>query len=127
MSDPTPTILIVDDEPYMIRLLQHHVKKAGYDMDTASNGREAWERIDRNPPSLVIMDIMMPEMSGLEVLHKIREKEATRGLPVIIMTANAQKFAKEEAESSGVTVYLTKPFSPTLLVGEIRRQLGDGA
>ncbi len=119
------TILIVDDEPYMIRLLQHHVERAGYQMVKAVNGREALEKVEAEKPDLIIMDVMMPELNGLEVLSQIRQKSETARLPVIIMTANAQRFTKEEAETAGVSAFLTKPFSPTQLMEEIRRQLGE--
>lgn len=120
------TILVVDDEPYMIRLLQHHIERAGYRMVKATNGREALELIRSEPPQLVIMDVMMPEINGLEVLAEIRKQAATKDLPVIIMTANAQRFTREEAVSAGVSAFLTKPFSPTQLMGEVRRQLTGG-
>lgn len=118
-----PTILVVDDEPYMIRLLQHHIQRAGYRMVKATNGREALERIREDQPSLVLMDVMMPELNGLEVLAELRKREETKLLPVIIMTANAQRFTREEAEAAGVSAFLTKPFSPTQLMTEVRRQL----
>ena len=118
-----PAILIVDDEPYMIRLLQHHIERAGFRMVKATNGREALERIREDRPALVIMDVMMPEINGLEVLAELRQREETRGLPVIIMTANAQRFTREQAEAAGVSAFLTKPFSPTQLMNEVRRQL----
>ncbi len=122
-----PTILVVDDEPYMIRLLQHHIERAGYRMVKATNGREALDQIRSANPQLVIMDVMMPEINGLEVLAEIRKQEATKLLPVIIMTANAQRFTREEAEAAGVSAFLTKPFSPTQLMAEVRRQLGGAA
>lgn len=118
-----PIILVVDDEPYMIRLLQHHIERAGYRMIKATNGREALDRIREDKPGLVLMDVMMPEINGLEVLAEIRNEPATRDLPVIIMTANAQRFTREEAETAGVSAFLTKPFSPTQLMAEVRRQL----
>lgn len=120
------TILVVDDEPYMIRLLQHHIERAGFRMVKASNGREALERIRDERPQLVIMDVMMPEINGLEVLAQVRRQPETRDLPIIIMTANAQRFTREEAEAAGVSAFLTKPFGPTQLMAEIRRQLGLG-
>ena len=123
MSEPI-CILVVDDEPYMIRLLQHHVERAGYRMVKATNGREALERVRDSSPQLVLMDVMMPEMNGLTVLARLRADPATQKLPVIIMTANAQRFTREEAEAAGVSAFLTKPFSPTQLMSEIRRQLG---
>lgn len=125
--NPGPTILVVDDEPYMIRLLQHHIERAGYRMIKATNGREALDRIREDKPGLVLMDVMMPEINGLEVLAQIRAESTTKDLPVIIMTANAQRFTREEAETAGVSAFLTKPFSPTQLMAEVRRQLKNSA
>jgi CheY-like chemotaxis protein len=104
--------------------MQHHIERAGYRMVKASNGREALERIGEQLPQLVLMDVMMPEINGLTVLARLRADPATKSLPVIIMTANAQRFTREEAEAAGVSAFLTKPFSPTQLMSEIRRQLG---
>ena len=118
-------ILVVDDEPYMIRLLQHHVERAGYRMIKAVNGREALEKVESDRPDLIIMDVMMPEMNGLEVLSEIRKAPETSKLPVIIMTANAQRFTKEEAESAGVSAFLTKPFSPTQLMAQISQHIDE--
>ena len=92
-------------------------------MVKAGNGREALEQVENEQPDLVIMDVMMPEMNGLEVLAKIREKPETTDLPVIIMTANAQRFTKDEAETAGVSAFLTKPFSPTHLMMQVREHL----
>lgn len=119
------TILVVDDEPYMIRLLQHHIERAGYRLVKATNGREALERIAEDQPDLIIMDVMMPEINGLEVLAQLRQQEQTKNLPVIIMTANAQRFTREQAEAAGVSAFLTKPFSPTQLMTEVRRHLDN--
>jgi CheY-like chemotaxis protein len=107
----------------MIRLLQHHIERAGFKMIKATNGREALDRIRDGHPQLVLLDVMMPEINGLEVLAEIRKQEETKNLPVIIMTANAQRFTREEAEAAGVSAFLTKPFSPTHLMAEIRRQI----
>jgi len=126
MSEP-PTILIVDDEPYMIRLLQHHIERGGYRMIKAVNGREALERIYSARPQLVLMDVMMPEINGLEVLAELRRDPGMKDLPVIIMTANAQRFTREEAEAAGVSAFLTKPFSPTQLMAQVRRHLEAAA
>lgn len=126
MEDSRRNILVVDDEPYMVRLLQHHLEKAGYRMTKATSGNDALTRIRQDKPDLVLMDVMMPQLNGLEVLAKLREEEATRDLPVIIMTANAQRFTRDEAEAAGVTVYLTKPFSPTHLLAEVKRHLPAG-
>jgi len=114
-------ILIVDDEPFMLRLIQHHLENAGYEMITARNGREAVEVAARENPCLVVMDAMMPNMDGLSALRQLKQGLSTRAIPVIMLTANPHKYTREEAESSGAAIFLTKPFSPTQLLEEIRK------
>ncbi|TMQ01237.1 MAG: response regulator [Verrucomicrobia bacterium] len=118
-------ILIVDDEPFMLRLIQHHLENAGYEMIKARNGREAIEAAIRERPFLVVMDAMMPNMDGFTALRKLKEEPATRDIPVIMLTANPHKFGREEAETSGAAIFLTKPFSPTQLLEEIRKHVLD--
>jgi two-component system, OmpR family, alkaline phosphatase synthesis response regulator PhoP len=114
-------ILIVDDEPFMLRLIQYHLENAGYEMVKARNGREAVEAVARENPCLVVMDAMMPNMDGLTALRELKQDPSTRGIPVIMLTANPHKYSREEAESSGAAIFLTKPFSPTQLLEEIRK------
>ena len=118
-------ILIVDDEPFMLRLIQHHLEQGGYELIKARNGREAIEIAAREIPRLVIMDAMMPNMDGFTALRQLKQNPATRSIPVIMLTANPQKYSREEAESSGATIFLTKPFSPTQLLEEIRTHTVD--
>lgn len=118
-------ILVVDDEPYMLRFIQILLERDGYEMITARNGREAVEVAMREHPRLLVMDAMMPQMDGLTALRLLKQEPATRSIPVIMLTANPHKFSREEAESSGATVFLTKPFSPTQLLAEIRRLILD--
>ena len=118
-------ILIVDDEPFMLRLIQHHLENAGYEMIKARNGREAVEAATREKPRLVVMDAMMPNMDGLSALRQLKQGTSTRAIPVIMLTANPHKYTREEAESSGAAIFLTKPFSPTQLLEEIRKHTLD--
>ena len=118
-------ILIVDDEPFMVRLIQYHLEQAGYEMVNARNGREAVEVATRENPKVVIMDAMMPNMDGFTALRQLKHGPATCSIPVIMLTANPHKFSREEAESSGAAIFLTKPFSPTQLLEEIRRHTLD--
>src|SRR5438094_8375143 len=109
-------ILIVDDEPFMLRLIQHHLEHAGYEMIKARNGREAVEAGTREKPRLVVMDAMMPNMDGLPALRQLKQGASTLPIPVITLTANPHKYTREEAESSGAGLLLTKPFRPTQLL-----------
>jgi two-component system alkaline phosphatase synthesis response regulator PhoP len=114
-------ILVVDDEPYMHRLLQHHFNRAGYSMISANNGREAIAMAASEKPDLVVMDVMMADMDGLTALKQLKKDDATKNIPVIMITANAHHITRQESEVSGATLFLTKPFSPTQLLVEIKR------
>jgi two-component system, OmpR family, alkaline phosphatase synthesis response regulator PhoP len=118
-------ILVVDDEYYMHRLMQHHLLRAGYEIITARNGREAVEKATSETPHLVIMDVMMAEMDGLTALKHLKETKTTQEIPVIMITASAQMGMKQESETSGAAGFFTKPFSPTQLMMEIKRLLPE--
>jgi CheY-like chemotaxis protein len=113
-------VLVVDDEPYMHRLLQYHLERAGFQMVNARNGREAILIAERETPNLIVMDVMMAEMDGLTALKHLKKTELTKGIPVIMITASAQYVTQQEAETSGAALFLTKPFSPTQLLMAVR-------
>lgn len=113
-------VLVVDDEPYMHRLLKHHLERAGFQMLNANNGREAIELAGQNLPNLIVMDVMMAEMDGLTALKQLKMAEPTRDIPVIMITASAHHVTRQEAETSGAALFLTKPFSPTQLLMAVR-------
>jgi CheY-like chemotaxis protein len=117
----TKQILVVDDDQLMHRLFQHHLEKAGYKMISAMNGHEALDLAVRQLPNLIVMDIMMPDIDGLAALRELKKNDATKSIPVIIITTNSHVLTKQESENSGAAIFLTKPFSPTQLVNEIRR------
>ena len=117
----TPKILVVDDEPYMHVLMRHHLSRAGYETLKAVNGREAVSVAVQQHPAVIIMDFMMEEMDGLVALKQLKADTGTSDIPVIMITANAHYVTRKEAESSGAVLFLTKPFSPTQLMQEIRR------
>jgi CheY-like chemotaxis protein len=121
-----PKILVVDDEPYMHALLQHHLKRAGYEAMKAANGREALNLAATEKPALIVMDIMMEEMDGLEALQELKRNAATSGIPVIMITANAHNVTRQQAESSGAALFLTKPFSPSQLLQEVQKLVPPG-
>jgi CheY-like chemotaxis protein len=114
-------ILVVDDDQLMHRLFQHHLERAGYQMISAMNGREALEIASRQPPALIVMDIMMPDTDGLAALRELQKSDATKSIPVIIITASSHDMMRKESEACGAAIFLTKPFSPTQLLNEIRR------
>ena len=114
-------ILVVDDEPLVHKLLQHHLERAGYQTLSASNGNEALQMASAENPQLIVMDIMMSEMDGLTALKHLKKTEDTKKIPVIMITANPHHVSRTESEASGADVFMTKPFSPAQLLTEIRR------
>ena len=116
-------ILVVDDEAFMHIFMGHHLTRAGYEIISARNGCEGLEKANENP-DLIVMDVMMAEMDGLAALRQLKQTGGTRDIPVIMITTSAQTLTRQESESSGASVFLTKPFSPTQLLAEIGRLLG---
>jgi CheY-like chemotaxis protein len=116
-----PKVLLVDDDPLMHRLYSPHLQRAGYQMFSAFTGVEAIDLAARELPQVIVMDIMMPEMDGLSAIRLIRSDEATKNIPVVVITANPQyHMCQQESEWAGATVFLTKPFGPASLVAAIR-------
>ena len=103
-------ILIVDDEPLVIKLIEDTVKHDGYIVDSAQNGSGAFKKIDDFKPDLILLDVMLPDVSGYEVLSKLKASPNTWNIPVIIITALSDKKAKYEALSKGADDFLNKPF-----------------
>ena len=108
-------IIVCDDEPHIVEGLRHLLRGPDRLIEVTSSGSEALERIEQEIPDLLIVDIMMPEMSGLEVVAKLRARDETKELPIIILTAKGQaQDAVMAQEVWGVTV-MTKPFQPRTL------------
>ena len=117
----TQKILIADDEPHMRRLAELSLRKGGYELFSARNGREAVELALRQLPDLIILDMSMPELDGLGALKELKQNAATQNIPVIMLTARGHELARQDAETSGASLFLTKPFSPSQLLAEVRR------
>ncbi|OFX14782.1 MAG: two-component system response regulator [Armatimonadetes bacterium RBG_16_58_9] len=114
-------ILAVDDEKHIVRLVQVNLERAGYEVVTANDGKEALEKVASENPDLVVLDVMMPYMDGFEVLQNLRRSPATRDIPVIMLTAKAQDADVFKGWQSGVDCYLTKPFNPMELLSFVKR------
>ena len=114
-------ILAVDDERAIVRLVQVNLQRAGYEVVTAFDGKEALEKVESEQPDLVVLDVMMPYMDGFEVLQTLRKNPGTRVLPVIMLTAKAQDADVFRGWQSGVDCYLTKPFNPMELISFVKR------
>ncbi len=109
-------ILICDDEPFVVRLLQVHFERNHFDVVTAKDGREALSLLKKELPDVCLLDVMMPYVSGLEVLSKIRSTPESENLPVILLTVKAQDDDVYEGYKRGVDMYLAKPFEPEEIV-----------
>jgi two-component system alkaline phosphatase synthesis response regulator PhoP len=114
-------ILAVDDERHIVRLVQVNLERAGYEVVTAFDGKDALEKVASEQPDLVVLDVMMPYMDGFEVLQNLRKNPSTRELPVIMLTAKAQDADVFRGWQSGVDCYLTKPFNPMELISFVKR------
>ena len=122
-------VLVVDDEPDIVALVAYHLAKAGYRVATASSGTDALESARRERPSLIVLDLMLPGMSGYEVLEQLRANDATRDVAVLMLTARREEPDRIQGLSLGADDYLTKPFSPqelVLRVGAILRRVSAG-
>jgi two-component system, OmpR family, phosphate regulon response regulator PhoB len=122
-------VLVVDDEPDIVALVAYHLAKAGYRVATASSGTDALDSARRERPSLIVLDLMLPGMSGYEVLEQLRANDATRDVAVLMLTARREESDRIRGLSLGADDYLTKPFSPqelVLRVGAILRRLSAG-
>jgi len=114
------TVLTVDDEPRFVRLIEANLTAAGYEVLTANGGQEALEIIVDKKPNLVLLDVMMPEMDGFEVLDRIREFS---NLPVIMLTAKGAEADRVEGLNRGADDYVVKPFSATELLARVKAVL----
>ena len=121
-------MLVVDDEKDIVALVAYHLAKAGYRVSTASTGIEALEAAREERPALVVLDLMLPGMSGFEVLEQLRAAENTRNVAVLMLTARREEADRIRGLSLGADDYLAKPFSPqelVLRVGAILRRLSS--
>ena len=114
-------ILAVDDERHIVRLVEVNLQRAGYEVVTAYDGREALEKVKAEKPDLVVLDVMMPYMDGFEVLKNLKADPTTAEIPVIMLTAKAQDADVFRGWQSGVDCYLTKPFNPMELLTFVKR------
>src|ERR1044071_6880190 len=116
-----PKILIVDDEPDVVQLIEYNRKAAGYDVVTAADGSEALEQARASSPSLIILDLMLPEVDGLDVCKVLRRDRSTAGIPIVMLTAKASETDRVLGLELGADDYVTKPFSPRELVLRVKR------
>ena len=126
-------ILLVDDEIDILEFLSYNLKKEGFIVDTCNNGKSALKKVSSFNPDLVILDVMMPEMDGIEVCEKIREKQRYDDILILFLTARSEDYSELAGFSAGADDYITKPIKPKLLVSRVnailkrkRKKKNDG-
>ncbi|MBI5469188.1 MAG: response regulator transcription factor [Deltaproteobacteria bacterium] len=122
-----PRILVVDDEPDILNLLDYNLRKAGFKVLSAKDGPEAIDTARLQRPDLILLDIMLPDMEGTEVLKRLKTFDSTRHIPVIMLTAKGEEVDKIIGFELGAEDYITKPFSPRELILRVRAVLKRGA
>jgi two-component system phosphate regulon response regulator PhoB len=121
--DMKTKILVVDDEPDALELIQYNLRAAGYEVVTAADGEEALKKARASQPALVILDVMLPEIDGLEVCKALRREPATAAIPIVMLTAKAAEIDRVLGLELGADDYVTKPFSPRELVLRVKSLL----
>jgi len=116
-------ILVVDDDAELVELLCFNLRKAGFNLTTASNGVEALKRVSASVPDLILLDLMMPELDGFGLCEILRRNTATAGIPIIMLTALSSELGRLEGLDSGATDYVTKPFSLKDLISRVESLL----
>ena len=126
-------ILLVDDEEDILEFLSYNLKKEGFRIDTANNGISALKKLEKSKPDLIILDVMMPEMDGIEVCEKIREQDNFDDILILFLTARSEEYSELAGFSAGADDYITKPIKPKLLVSRVnailkrkRKKKNDG-
>ena len=119
-------ILLCDDEVHILRAAEFKLKRAGFDVRVASDGQEAWELIEAQPPDILVTDYQMPRMDGFQLTQRVRENPDLEDLPILMLTAKGFEISHEElAQKWNVRVVIAKPFSPRELLQTVQKIL-DG-
>jgi len=109
-------VLIVDDDPDIQRLVCYNFSKEGFEVTVAASGRKALESIQRQPPDMIVLDLMLPDIDGMEVCRTLRQRENSRRIPIIMLTARGEEIDRVIGFELGADDYVSKPFSPRELV-----------
>ena len=116
-------VLVVDDDPVILELLRVNFEIEGFEVASAADGREGLERVRDHAPDIVVSDIMMPRVDGLQLLTELRKDPATAQVPVILLTAKAQNADVQQGLELGADDYVTKPFDPLELIDRVNAVL----
>ena len=117
-------VLLIEDEPNIIEAIRFILSRDGWRVDTHSDGKTALEAIQTRAPDLVILDVMLPNRSGYDILNDLRGADDTRDVPVLMLTARGQKKDRDLAEKLGASKFMTKPFSNGEILDTVRELVG---
>jgi len=118
-------VLIADDEPNIVVSLEFLMKQQGYEVRTVSNGEDALRAVAEFGPDLILLDVMMPRMSGYDVCQKVRENAAWQGIRIIMLSAKGRDVEVTKGMAVGADAYVTKPFATRELIATVAQMLGD--
>jgi two-component system alkaline phosphatase synthesis response regulator PhoP len=119
MSDPTK-ILVVDDDPDILEFLAYNLRKEGYEVADATNGKLALQVADKFRPELILLDVMMPEMDGIQTCQELRKNQSLKDVFIVFLTARIEEYSEIAGFSAGADDYITKPIKPGALVSRIK-------
>src|SRR5687768_2758851 len=120
-------VLVIEDDPEINHLLCAYAQLAGFDTDSALAGLDALAIAAAHKPDLVLLDLMLPDVDGMEVCRRLRSAPTTAGVPVIMLTARTSESTRQEARKCGVVEYLNKPFDPDELIEAMKKHAGQEA
>lgn len=115
------TVLVIEDEPNICEALRFILSREGWRVDITNDGATAMDVLRSGLPDMLILDVMLPNMSGFDILRALRAQDATRDLPVLMLTAKGQAADRHEAERIGVTRFMSKPFANAEIVDAVRQ------
>ena len=118
-----PTVLLVEDEPAQRELLAYNLEAEGFDVITADNGEDGLILVDENDPDLIVLDWMMPQLSGIEVCRRLKSNSKTRQIPVIMLSARAEEVDRVRGLETGADDYVVKPYSVIELMARVKAHL----
>jgi DNA-binding response OmpR family regulator len=119
-----PVVLAADDDADILELITFRLERSGYTVLQARDGEEAWHLARTAKPDLAVLDVMMPKLDGFELTRRLRADEATKGMPIILLTARAQESDVQDGFEAGADDYMRKPFSPQELRARVQAILG---
>ena len=123
MADRHPTVLVVEDEPAQREVLAYNLEAEGFKVSKAANGEEALLMVEELPPDVIVLDWMLPNVSGIEVCRRLKTRPETRGLPIIMLSARSEEVDRVRGLETGADDYVVKPYSIVELMARVRAQL----